>query len=68
VEFIRRKGSGLIYTPQKSTTLDGPGWSPLSADPVVTSINDQWERVVYVEPPAPIPAAACFGRVSVSLP
>ncbi len=68
VEFIRRKGSGLIYIPQKSTTLGGLGWSPLSAVPVVTSIDDQWERVTYDEPPAPIPAPACFGRVAVSLP
>jgi hypothetical protein len=67
-EFLRRKGSGLIYTPQKSTTLNGPGWSPLSAAPVVASINDQWERVVYTEAPAPVPAPACFGRVSVAIP
>jgi hypothetical protein len=67
-EFIRRKGSGLVYTPQKSTTLAGPSWSPLIAAPVVTSIDDQWERVVYTEAPDPVPVSACFGRVSVSLP
>ena len=67
-EFLRRKGSGLIYTPEKSTTLNDPSWSPLSAVPVITSINDQWERVVYTEPPAPVPAPACFGRVEVTLP
>jgi hypothetical protein len=67
-EFLRRKGSGLAYTPQKSTTLDDPSWSPITATPVVTSIDDQWERVVYTEAPDPVPAPACFGRVSVSLP
>ena len=67
-EFLRRKGSGLVYAPQKSTTLDGAGWSPLTATPVVTTINDQWERVVYTEAPDPVPAPACFGRVEVSIP
>jgi alpha-tubulin suppressor-like RCC1 family protein len=67
-EFLRRKGSGLVYTPKKSTTLDGPSWTPLTASPVVTSINDQWERVAYTEAPDPIPAPACFGRVEVSIP
>jgi hypothetical protein len=67
-EFLRRKGSGLVYAPQKSTSLDGTGWSPLTANPVVTSINDQWERVVYTEAPDPVPAPACFGRVEVVVP
>jgi hypothetical protein len=67
-EFLRRKGSGLVYAPQKSTTLDSPIWSPLAATPVVTSIDDQWERVVYTEAPDPIPAPACFGRVEVVIP
>jgi alpha-tubulin suppressor-like RCC1 family protein len=67
-EFLRRKGSGLVYAPQKSTSLDGTGWSPLTATPVVTSIDDQWERVVYTEAPDSIPAPACFGRVEVVIP
>jgi hypothetical protein len=67
-EFLRRKGSGLVYMPQKSTSLDGTGWSPLAATPVVMSIDDQWERVVYTEAPDPVPAPACFGRVEVVIP
>ena len=67
-EFLRRKGSGLIYTPEKSTTLDNPSWLPLTAAPAITSINDQWERVIYTEAPDPVPAPACFGRVEVTLP
>jgi hypothetical protein len=67
-EFLRRKGSGLVYAPRKSTTLDGATWAPLAAEPVVTSINDQWERVVYTEAPDPVPAPACFGRVEVTIP
>jgi hypothetical protein len=67
-EFLRRKGSGLLYTPQKNTTLDESSWSPLTATPVISSIDNQWERVVYTEPPPPIPAPVCFGRVSVAIP
>ena len=69
-EFLRRKGSGLVYTPQKSSSLDSNNWMPLGATPVITPIpgNEQFERVTYVEPPAPVPASACFGRVSVLLP
>jgi alpha-tubulin suppressor-like RCC1 family protein len=67
-EFLRRKGSGLVYAPQKSTTLDGASWSPLAATPVVTSIDGQWERVVYTEAPDPVPAPVCFGRVEVTIP
>ena len=67
-EFLRRKGSGLVYAPQKSTTLGGTGWAPVAATPVVTAIDDQWERVVYTEAPDPVPATSCFGRVSVSMP
>lgn len=67
-EFLRRKGSGLVYAPRKSTTLDGANWAPLAAAPVVTSINDQWERVVYTEAPDPVLAPACFGRVEVKIP
>lgn len=67
-EFLRRKGSGLVYAPRKSTTLDGATWSPLAAAPVVTTINDQWERVVYTEAPDPVPAPVCFGRVEVTIP
>jgi hypothetical protein len=67
-EFLRCRGSGLVYTPQKSTTLDGSGWAPLSAAPVIEFINEHWERVIYTEAPDPLPAPACFGRVEVVLP
>jgi N-acetylneuraminic acid mutarotase len=63
LEFIRRKNSGLIYTPQHGTTLDD--FVPMTASPTVTSIDEQWERVV-IEQPATGPAG--FARVKVSLP
>lgn len=66
VEFLRRKGSGLIYTPQRSDTLDG--FVPMSGNQTVTSIDAQWERVSIEETAPPIPAPNGFARVEVSLP
>lgn len=52
VEFVRRKNSGLIYTPKRSNTLQIGSFSPMIGTPVVTPIpftDDQWERVVVEE-------------------
>lgn len=63
LEFVRRKNSGLIYTPQHGTTLDD--FIPMTATPQVTSIDDDWERVV-IEQNSTGPVG--FARVKVSLP
>jgi alpha-tubulin suppressor-like RCC1 family protein len=65
IEFIRRKNSGLIYTPQYAYTLTS--FVPTTATPVVTSIDANWERVVVEQPLAPGQAAA-FCRVAVTAP
>jgi hypothetical protein len=67
-EFIRRLNSGLIYSPQKSTTLDSGSWSPLSSAPTVTPINTSWERVIHSEPYTPGTTIRLFDRVEVTLP
>lgn len=52
VEFLRRKdatGSGLAYAAQFGETLLDTGvgsWADATATPVVTSIDETWERVV----------------------
>ena len=66
VEFIRRIGSGLIYTAKKSTNL--VSWSDLTSKPTVTAIDDNWERVVHDEPFDGTVIAEMFGTVEVSLP
>lgn len=66
VEFLRRKGSGLIYTPQRSDTLDG--FVPMTGKITVTSIDAQWERVSIEETVPPNPAPNGFARIQVSLP
>jgi photosystem II stability/assembly factor-like uncharacterized protein len=65
IEFIRRKNSGLIYTPQYGATLTN--FVPATAVPQVTLIDAVWERVVVDQPLAPGQTAA-FCRVAVSAP
>ncbi len=66
VAFLRRKGSGLIYTPQRSDTLGT--FVAMTGTQTVTSIDTQWERVTVEEPAPPATAPSAFGRVRVSLP
>lgn len=68
VEFIRRIGSGLIYTPRKSSSLSAASWLPLTDSPTVLPINAAWERVIYEEPFDPRTTPRCFGRVDVVTP
>lgn len=70
VEFLRRKstsGSGLAYAAQFCDTLletGSGGWADAAATPVVTSIDDTWERVV-VEDSSPN-APRRFARVKIT--
>jgi hypothetical protein len=64
-EFIRRRGTGLTYTPEKSSALGT--WTALASEPTVTAIDDTWERVVHEEPLPPTETRQ-FGRVNVSAP
>jgi hypothetical protein len=68
-EFLRRKNSGLIYTPQKSGELTNPAsWVPLTDTPTVIPIDANWERLIYEEPYNATLIPRCFGRVQVTLP
>ncbi|MBK8039227.1 MAG: hypothetical protein IPK22_19150 [Verrucomicrobiaceae bacterium] len=68
-EFVRRIGSGLIYTPQKSPDITNPAlWNNLTDAPTVIPIDAFWERVVYEEPYDNATTPKCFGRVQVTLP
>lgn len=66
VEFLRRIGSGLTYTPIKSAGLTPGSCTALSDTPTVTPINAQWERVVYEEPLLPT-ETSCFAQVIVGI-
>ncbi len=66
VEFLRRRGSGLIYTPQQSSTL--AGFTPLTGPSVITNVDDLWEHVGVEEPLGTSPPVRLFTSVKVELP
>ena len=66
VEFLRRRGSGLIYIPQRSNTLGD--FVAMTGTPTVTAIDAEWERVSVEESAPPATAPNAFARVEVSLP
>jgi trimeric autotransporter adhesin len=68
VEFLRRKGSGLVYTAKRSSTLSPGSFVAMSGTPVVTSIDDNWERVVVQESADPATLPKSFAMVEVGLP
>ncbi|MEP4077762.1 hypothetical protein [Haloferula sp.] len=70
VEFIRRKGSGLVYTAKRSSNLGDGSFTPMVGAVTVTPIpgNDQFERVEVTEPCNPETVPRCFGIVEVTAP
>ncbi|MCW1921278.1 choice-of-anchor D domain-containing protein [Luteolibacter arcticus] len=68
LEFLRRRGSGLIYTPKVSATLEPGSFVPMSGDVVVVPIDEHWERVLVEEPRDFSSLPTGFGIVEVSLP
>ena len=67
--FLRRKGSGLIYTPKHSARLDPVSFVPFTAAPVITSLDDTWERVAVTGTFGPgTPPTRHFSVVQVSFP
>jgi len=58
IEYLRRKNSALIYTPKRSYNLLTGSFTPIVVtQPLITSIDEEWERVVVqvVEPAATKP-------------
>ena len=67
-EFLRRIGSGLVYTPKKSADLSMGSWMDLTSMPTVTPVDAKWERVVHDEPFDPAVTPRLFGTVEVAIP
>jgi len=68
VEYLRRIGSGLIYTPKKGSSPQPGGWQTLSAPGTVTAIDANWERVQHDEAFTPGSTPAMYGTVELTLP
>ena len=67
VEYLRRKNSGLTYTPKISTTLANGSFTPLTGTPFVTSVDADWDRVTVDEPFNPATTPKLFTVVEVVL-
>jgi hypothetical protein len=68
VEFVRPKGSGLVYTPMKSTTLAAGTFEPMIGAVSTQDLGNGLERVIVSEPCDPKTTPSCFSRVQVALP
>jgi hypothetical protein len=68
LEYVRRKGSGLIYTPKISTSLAVGSFQPMTGTAIVSQIDTNWERVVIEEPYNPASTPKFFSIVEVKLP
>ena len=66
LEYLRRKNSGLEYVPQISR--DAGAWSHFDHEPVITPINDQWERAEIVSSAETLGESRRFVRLKVRLP
>lgn len=68
LEYLRRKGSGLSYTPKTSSTLLPGSFAPMGGIETVVDIDSQWERVVVLEPVNTTLVKRRFGLVEVTFP
>lgn len=66
LEYIRRVGSGLVYTPKVSSDL--VTYTAMTGTTTRTRIDDEWERVVVRQPVNPSTQRKLFGRVEITLP
>jgi hypothetical protein len=66
VEFLRRKGSGLVYTPKNSTNLGT--FVPMTGISTVTDIDANWERVIIRKSIDTAIIPRLFGIVEVTIP
>lgn len=68
LEFVRRKGAGLVYTPKCSTSLDSSSFLPIVGTVTVTEIDSNFERVVVSDTCYPATTPWWFGFVEVVAP
>lgn len=66
VEYLRRKGSGLVYQPEVSTDLSG--FTPMDGAFSTSQIDNAWERVTVSMDLGPVVPRRLFARVSVRFP
>ncbi|MEO5711896.1 MAG: hypothetical protein ABIT37_00260, partial [Luteolibacter sp.] len=65
IQYLRRIGSSLTYTPQFSSGLSTDTWQQATQTIQVTPVNAQWERCQVDDSQTTSAAAKRFGRVAV---
>ena len=65
IEYLRRIGSGLTYTPEFSNGLSAADWLAATQPVEIIPINGSWERCVANDSQSAPGAAKRFGRVAV---
>jgi hypothetical protein len=68
LEFIRLKGSGMTYTPQKSTTLAPGSFVAMIGAITVQNLGAECERVIVSEPVDLATTPNLFTRLLLTLP
>ncbi len=63
LEYLRRKGNGLMYAAQRTRNLTD--YEPLKGTESVSTIDSHWERVTIVAPFQPLSEPRSFFRVQV---
>jgi alpha-tubulin suppressor-like RCC1 family protein len=66
IEYLRRVGSGLVYTPEFASRLQAEAWAPATRPITVIPINTAWERCLVEDSLTTADAACRFARVTVS--
>lgn len=65
IEYLRRIGSGLTYTPQFSSGLSAADWQAATQAVQITPINGSWERCLIEDSQFTPGSAKRFGRIAV---
>lgn len=68
VEYLRRRNSGLIYTPKRSPDLSPLSFVPMTGEETVETIDANWERVTITEVLLAATHPQTFCRVEVLFP
>jgi alpha-tubulin suppressor-like RCC1 family protein len=68
LEYLVRKNSGLLYVPQKSSSLDPDSFVPVEGVVSEVDIDADWKRVTITETVNSSSQSTGFSRVRVSLP
>ncbi len=66
LEYLRRKNAGLSYVPEIASEIGE--WETFDQEPLITAVNDKWERALIVTAAGTNDEPRRFVRLKVNLP